>query len=158
MHGFKKHFRMILFALDVPSVLIIAAQATEGQRGAPAGLHGGGARGQRGQKADASPEPLGLTVTGEVQNYVPVTDAMLKNPDPGDWLMIRRDYHASDYSPLNQITRDNVKDLQLVFQSPMNEGGTNQPAPVVHNGVIYLPNTAGIVQAIDGGTGKHICE
>ena len=159
MHSFKRQFGMILFALAISTVLILAAQAPEGQRGAQEGQQGGGARGQRGgQRAEAPPQPLGLTVTGEVQNYVPVTDAMLKNPDPGDWLMIRRDYHASDYSPLNQITRDNVKDLQLVFQSPMNEGGTNQPAPVVHNGVIYLPNIGGIVQAIDGATGKIIWE
>ena len=91
-------------------------------------------------------------------NYVPVTDAMLRNPDPGDWLMIRRDYFASDYSPLNQITRDNVKDLQLVCKSPMHEGGTNQPAPIVHNGIIYLANTGGIIQALDGATGKVIWE
>jgi PQQ-dependent dehydrogenase (methanol/ethanol family) len=159
MHGFKKYFGMVLFALAVSGVFIVAAQAPEGQRGAQAGPQGGGARGQRGgQRAEGPPPPLGLTVTGEVPNYVPVTDAMLKNPEPGDWLMIRRDYHASDYSPLNQITRDNVKDLQLVFKSPMNEGGTNQPAPVVHNGVIFLANTGGIIQAIDGTTGKIIWE
>ena len=32
----------------------------------------------------AAPRPAarGLTVTGEVKNYVPVTDAMLRNPPP----------------------------------------------------------------------------
>jgi alcohol dehydrogenase (cytochrome c) len=158
MYGFKKHLAVALFAILVSSVLIIAAQQPAGQRGGQQ-QQGGGARGQRGggqQQAEAPPAPLGLTVTGEVQNYVPVTDAMLKKPDPGDWLMIRRDYFASDYSPLTQVTKDNVKDLQLVFKSPMNEGGTNQPAPIVHNGVIYLPNTGGIMQAIDGATGKII--
>ena len=40
--------------------------------------------------------PRGLTVTGEVKNYVPVTDQMLLNPDPADWLMIRRNYQASN--------------------------------------------------------------
>ena len=44
---------------------------------------------------------LGLTVAGEVRNYVPVTDEMLRNPPPGDWLMVRRDYSASSYSPLD---------------------------------------------------------
>src|SRR5580698_5785142 len=34
--------------------------------------------------------PRGITVEGEVKNYTPVTDAMLRNPDPADWLMIRR--------------------------------------------------------------------
>src|SRR5262245_25007461 len=117
-------------------------------------------RGERGQRgAQEGPPPItGLTVTGEVQNFVPVTDSMLRKPDPGDWLMIRRDYSASDYSPLNQITKDNVKDLQLVWKHPMNEGGTNQPAPIVHNGIIYLANTGGILQAIEGTTGKVIWE
>ena len=75
---------------------------------APAGggRRGGGAR----QPQDTA---TGVTVPGVIKNYVPVTDAMLLNPDPSDWLMIRHDYHASDYSPLNQITRDNARDLQL---------------------------------------------
>ena len=34
--------------------------------------------------------PKGLTVNGEVKRFVPVTDAMPRNPDPADWLMIRR--------------------------------------------------------------------
>jgi alcohol dehydrogenase (cytochrome c) len=37
-------------------------------------------------------------VTSEVRNYTPVTDAMLRNPDPGDWLMIRHDYQAHNYN------------------------------------------------------------
>ncbi len=73
--------------------------------------------------------PRGLVVAGEVKNYTPVTDAMLRNPDPSDWLMIRHNYHATNYSPLNQITTQNVKDLQLQWVWAMNEG-TNQPAPV----------------------------
>jgi alcohol dehydrogenase (cytochrome c) len=83
---------------------------------------------------------------------------MLKNPDPGDWLMIRRDYHATNFSPLKEITAANVKDLQLVYMHAMREGGTNQPAPIAHNGVIYLANTQGILQAINGATGKIIWE
>ena len=81
-----------------------------------------------------------------------------KNPDPGDWLMIRRDYHATNFSPLKDITPANVKDLQLVYMHPMREGGTNQPAPIAHNGIIYLANTQGILQAINGATGKIIWE
>jgi alcohol dehydrogenase (cytochrome c) len=109
----------------------------------------GGGRGGR---------PMGITVAGEVKNYVPVTDAMLRNPDPGDWLVIRHDYSASNYSPLTQITRDNVKDLRLVWSWAMNEGGRSQPAPIVHNGVIYLNNPGNLIQALDGKTGDPIWE
>jgi alcohol dehydrogenase (cytochrome c) len=82
---------------------------------------------------------------------------MLRNPDPSDWLMIRHDYHASDYSTLNQITTQNVKDLQLQWVWAMNEG-TNQSAPIVHNGVMYINNPGNIVQALDARTGDLIWE
>src|SRR5258706_471164 len=100
---FRKHLALAVSAIAVSSVLIVAAQAPAPQRGGQqgAGQQGGGARGRGGQaqgqgQPQTPPAPQGLVVTGEVPNYVPVTDAMLRNQDPGDWLMIRRDYHASD--------------------------------------------------------------
>jgi alcohol dehydrogenase (cytochrome c) len=96
------------------------------------------------------------SVWGQVKDFVPVTDAILRNQDPGDWLMIRRDYHASSYSPLKEITRENVKDLRLQWVWAMNEGGTNQASPIVHNGVLYLNNIGNVLQALDGRTGELI--
>ncbi len=95
-------------------------------------------------------------VTGTVKN-LPITDAMLRSPDPTEWLMIRHDYHANNYSTLNQITTGNVKDLQLQWVWAMNEG-TNQPAPVVHNGILPANNPGNIVQALDAKTGDLIWE
>jgi alcohol dehydrogenase (cytochrome c) len=99
-------------------------------------------------------------VAGEVKNFVPVTNAMLRNPDPGDWLMIRRDYHATYYSPLNQITAQNVNELRLVWSWAMQEGASNgnQPAPLVHNGVLYVNNAGMVLQALDAKTGELIWE
>jgi alcohol dehydrogenase (cytochrome c) len=102
--------------------------------------------------------PAGLTVRGTVPNYVPVTDAILRNPAPTDWLMLRHDYSATSYSALDQITTDNVKTMKLAWMWPMREGGTNQPAPIVYNGTLYLANTGGIVQALDARNGKLIWE
>src|SRR5215471_1588810 len=102
--------------------------------------------------------PRGLTVSGEVKNYVPVTDEMLRNPDPGDWIMIRRNYQAWSYSLLTQINATNVKRLRLAWVWAMNDGGANQPTPIVHNGIIYLSNTSNTVQALDGRTGELIWE
>jgi len=129
--------------------------------GQPAGGRGQGARGGQapggGRGAEAR-GPLGVTVEGTVKNYVPVTDDMLRNPDPGDWLMVRRNYMGWSHSPLTQVTRDNVKDLQLAWVWAMNEGGANEPMPLVHNGIIYLANTGNILQALDGRTGELIWE
>jgi alcohol dehydrogenase (cytochrome c) len=102
--------------------------------------------------------PKGHSVRGEVRNYVPVTDEMLRHPDPADWLMIRRNYQAWSYSPLSQITSANVGDLRLAWVWAMNEGGASEPTPIVHNGIVYLSNTSNTVQALDGRTGDLIWE
>ncbi len=137
-----------------------AAAAAAGQRGAAPGRGAApaAAAGGQGRGRGAAAPVAAITVAGEVKNYLPVTDAMLRNPSPNDWLMIRHDYHASNYSTLNQITKDNVKDLRLQWVWAMNEGGANQPAPLVHNGVIYLNNPGNVMQAIDGRTGDLIWE
>ena len=139
-------------AATPPAQAAAQTPAPAGRAAGPAAGGGGGGRGQ-------PPAPVtGLTVTGEVKNFTPVTDENLRNPAPGDWLTIRRDHFASNYSPLTQITRDNAQDLQLVWVAPMAEGGTNQPAPLARNGTIFINNTGGIIQAIDGKTGDLIWE
>jgi alcohol dehydrogenase (cytochrome c) len=129
-----------------------------GRGGAPADAAANPGRAGRGPAARQTPR--GITVPGEVKNYVPVTDAMLKNPDPADWLMIRRDYKANSFSPLNQITTRNVGELRLVWTWAMQEGGAtgNQPAPIEHNGVIYVNNTGNVLQALDAKSGELIWE
>ena len=126
-----------------------------GQSAPPvAGQTPGGGRGG----AQANAGPLGVTVAGTVKNYVPVTDEMLRNQDPGDWLMARRNYQGWSHSPLTQITPGNARELQLVWSWGMSEGQGNEPSPLIHNGVLYLVNIQNIVQAIDARTGDLIWE
>ena len=106
----------------------------------------------------AAPEPGGVTVAGTVEDYRPVTDAMLRNPDDGDWLMIRRNYQAWNYSPLADIDRSNAGELELAWVWAMNEGGWNAPSPIVHDGVMYLASIGPVVQALDAATGDLIWE
>ncbi len=135
-----------------------AAQAPQAPAGRGAGRQGAPPAGGRGRGRGQTEEPTGVTVAGEVPNFQPVTEAMLRNPPAGDWPMLRRDQFASSFSPLTQITPQNAGSLQLAWVAPMNEGGTNQPSPLAHNGTIYLNNTGGIVQALDGRTGDLIWE
>ena len=103
--------------------------------------------------------PAGVTFSREVKDYVPVTDEMLRRPDPNDWLMIRGNYQAWNHSALTQVTRENVHDLRLAWVWAMNEGNAaNEPSPLVHNGIIYLANINNIVQALDARTGELIWE
>ena len=127
-----------------------------GGGGVAAGGRGAGAGGGGGRGAAAA-TPRGLTIEGTVKSYTPLTDAMLKKPDPSDWAILRHDYSANDYSTLNQINASNVKDLQLQWVWSMADG-TNQPSPLVHNGILFINNPANIVQALDAKTGELIWE
>lgn len=100
----------------------------------------------------------GLTVSGQVKNYRPVTDEMLRHPPAADWLVARGNYQAWSYSPLAQVTPANVNRLQLAWVWAMNDGGASQPTPIVHDGIIYLTNTSNTLQALDGRTGELIWE
>ena len=88
--------------------------------------------------------------------FRPVTDAMLLAPDPGDWINWRRTLDGWGYSPLKQITRDNVGALQLAWSRPM-LAGADEATPLVYGGVMYLPSPTGI-QALDAATGEPVWE
>ncbi len=57
------------------------------------------------------------------KNLTPVTDAMLHDPPAADWLMWRRTYDGYGFSPLDQITKDNVKDLKRSTLRPATSSG-----------------------------------
>jgi len=105
----------------------------------------------------ANLESESLTVADLVRDFVPVTDDMLTNPDPGDWPMMRGNYYAHSYSPLDQINAGNVGGLKLEWVWNMNDGNS-EPAPIVYDGVIYLINPGDVIQALDGRTGDLIWE
>ena len=89
-------------------------------------------------------------------DFVPVTDAMLRDPDPGDWLMAHRTYDFHGFSPLDQIDRDNVGELRLVWMRAMDEG-PQQFRPLVYDGVMYIANPGSDhLQAFDATTGDLV--
>jgi alcohol dehydrogenase (cytochrome c) len=86
-----------------------------------------------------------------------VTDAMLLNPDPADWLNWRRTLDGWGYSPLNQINKQNVQELQLAWSWGLSPG-QSQPNPLVANGVMYIPIPGGGAQALDAANGDLLWE
>ena len=90
--------------------------------------------------------------TAQAPAAPPVTDAMLQAPSPDDWLMWRRTLDGWGYSPLDQITRDNVDDLQLVWTRGLT-AGSQEGTPLAYGGTLYMPNPNDVLQAIDAVTG-----
>ncbi len=101
---------------------------------------------------------ISLNLAVRAESFNPVTEQMLRDPPPGDWLNWRRTDNAWGYSPLTQITRDNVGQLQLVWSWAMEETAAQEAAPLVHDGIVYLPNAQGVIQALDGASGDLIWE
>ena len=96
-------------------------------------------------------------VTAQKTGFVPVTDAILRDPAAGDWLRWRRDNAGTGYSPLTQIDKHNVRNLRLAWMWAM-QPGMQEAEPIVYNGVMYLPHTSGVIQALDAKTGALIWE
>jgi alcohol dehydrogenase (cytochrome c) len=90
-------------------------------------------------------------------SIVPVTDAILQNPSSDDWLMWRRTLDGWGYSPLDQINRDNVGQIRMIWTRALS-GGMQQGTPIAYNGVLYMPNPRDVIQAIDAVSGDLIWE
>ena len=73
---------------------------------------------------------------------------------PADWLTYSGTYFSQRYSELDQVTADNVDDLQLqwVYQTPV--FGPWQSTPLVVDGIMYLTQRPNDVVALDARTGR----
>jgi alcohol dehydrogenase (cytochrome c) len=100
--------------------------------------------------AQEQPAPLPAIL----QNYAAVTAERLKNPEEGDWLMIRRTYDGWGYSPLAQITPENVRRLRPLWVFATGETRVHEAAPVVNNGVMFVSTPNNQVIAIDAKSGN----
>ena len=84
----------------------------------------------------------------------------------GEWRGYGGDKGFQRYSPLDQINRDNVKDLQVVWARPAIDAQFKEVypdlvasnylrgTPIMVNGVLYCANGVGLLEAFDAATGK----
>jgi quinoprotein glucose dehydrogenase len=83
----------------------------------------------------------------------------------GEWRAYAGTTRGMKYSPLDQITKGNIQDLRIVWQSPSPElelqksspvtrSSRNENTPLMANGVLYTVTGLGVIAAIDPGTGQ----
>ncbi len=77
----------------------------------------------------------GFPGQAQVERFDPITDAMLQDPDPADWLMWRRTLDSWSYSPFDQINRDNVDIFRMVWARELGPG-RQQGTTLVYDGVM----------------------
>ena len=83
------------------------------------------------------------------QAWEPITEERLLSPEDGDWMSYRRTYDVTGFSPLDQINRDTVGELRLVWAWSMRDGSRWVPTPIVANGLMYVSEGSGRVTAFD---------
>ena len=75
-------------------------------------------------------------------DFRPLTQEMLNDPEPEDWLMWRGGYNNWGYSPRDQINRENVDQLRLAWSwsfAPAALGSNGmQVEPTVYDGIMYI--------------------
>jgi alcohol dehydrogenase (cytochrome c) len=103
------------------------------------------------------PKRSATEVVPKIENFVHVTQQMLLNPSPDDWLMYSRTYDAQRYSPLDQINRQNVDQLRLVWTRGL-APDTVESIPIVYRGVMYTLESVNSVQALDAADGTLLWE
>lgn len=86
----------------------------------------------------------------------------------GEWTRYGADAGTTKYSPLDQITKDNVSRLRLAWRRPgvdpsisskvpdFSYSGNFRATPLMIGGTLYSPNGIGLVEAFHPGTGHTI--
>jgi len=92
-----------------------------------------------------------------VPNFQNVSTEDLISPNPADWTYWRRTPNSQGFTPLDQINKVTVNNLSLAWVWGM-ESGRSQPAPLVKNGIVFVPNFGNVVQALDGRDGTLLWE
>ena len=98
-----------------------------------------------------------IVTRAQEKPFQPVTEAMLLAPDPADWPNWRRTLDGWGYSPLKQITTQNVNRIQLAWSWGLS-AGISQPTPLVSNGMMFVPSPGGGVQTLDAANGDLLWE
>ena len=104
----------------------------------------------------AHPSLLSAPLSPQEEEFVRVSEEMLLDPDPADWLMAHRTYDVTGYSPLDQINSSNVGQLKLAWMRAM-DVGPQELRPLVYNGVMFVAHPGSDhIQAWDATTGDLI--
>ncbi len=87
-----------------------------------------------------------------LDDFATVTDEVLLNPSPEDWLHWGGGYNMHNFSRLDEINKGNVGTLKPAFRVPLREG-RNNPSPLVYRGIMYLYAAPETLLAMDASNG-----
>ncbi|MEG9861747.1 MAG: PQQ-dependent dehydrogenase, methanol/ethanol family [Parvularculales bacterium] len=100
----------------------------------------------------------GLAQVSEGAGAIDGARIIAADSEPENWLAHGRTYDEQRFSPLDQITDDNVQDLGLAWSYETGTTRGLEASPIVVDGTLYTTGTWGIVQALNAATGEELWE
>ena len=94
---------------------------------------------------------LTFTVCAQAAEYDRIKNA---DAEPQNWLTYNGTYKSQRYSELKQITRRNVKHLELKWMLQNKVFGAWQSNPIIDDGIMYITQRPNDVIAMDARTGR----
>jgi alcohol dehydrogenase (cytochrome c) len=93
-----------------------------------------------------------VVLPNPLESVTSVSDTLLRDPPASEWLLWRRTYDDHGFSPLAEITRNNVEALRVVWAWSL-PNGPNEATPLEHDGVLFVHAYGDNVQALNAVTG-----
>ena len=96
-----------------------------------------------------------LSFSSVINASLVVNQTALINPK-GEWLNHGRTYKEQRYSPLTDINKNNVNELDLAWSFKFETARGMEATPILHDGVLYVSTGWSHVHAIDARSGDEL--
>ncbi len=96
-----------------------------------------------------------LSFSSIINASLVVNQTALINPK-GEWLNHGRTYKEQRYSPLTDINKNNVNELDLAWSFKFDTARGMEATPILHDGVLYVSTGWSHVHAIDARSGDEL--
>lgn len=105
--------------------------------------------------APAAADPAAAAAAAAISNANVTQQRLLRAADePGQWMMVGGTYEETHFSPLEQISAENIGQLGLQWFADYDVNLSQQGTPLYIDGVIYVSTAWSTVYAFDARTGQ----
>ncbi|MCY4264035.1 MAG: PQQ-dependent dehydrogenase, methanol/ethanol family [Gammaproteobacteria bacterium] len=99
---------------------------------------------------------VGVLAQNNLEDYNPVSDERLINPEAHNWLSYRGNLEGWGYSSLDQINDRNITELEPVWSFSTGVLGGHEAPPIVNDGIMFITTPENLIYAIDAANGDLI--
>src|SRR5690606_19358507 len=90
----------------------------------------------------------------KLPDYEPVTEERMKSPEPENWLLTKGNYEGWSYTPLDQITTENVSKLKPVWAGATGVTSGHEAPAIVDGEYMFVATPHNQVLAFHATSGR----